>query len=636
MAGLGILLFLLGWFAAPSRGDPAAAYPAATADSVVPNDNRVPEGRLRGGGYEAVLTAVVARWRPDLDVDSLVTVQAFAGADGTPRIPGPLLRVEQGTPMRLTLRNALPDSVLVVHGLRGGTGMAVDTVHVAPGVTRELRFTAGAPGTYLYWGSTLHRRVDAGSARDALLHGALVVDPRGRAPDPAERIFVLSLIDILPDTTKPEPREDIWELAVNGRSWPHTERQPHQVGDTVRWRFLNATDRVHPMHLHGFHFRVLAKGDGSADTAFVAGPPRLAVTELMAPGSTFRMEWVPTRAGNWLMHCHMVPHITPFPERTDTLRNHDLHDVGSHPVKAMAGLVLGITVTDPRRAALPLPGVPQRRLRVLAQERVAADTGAPRRGYLVPHDVEPSRDSVPVSSSPLVLVRGQSTAITVVNRLREPTTVHWHGIELESVYDGVSGWSGGGGSLAPLLAPGDSFTVLIQAPRAGTYIYHTHMDEGAQLTTGLYGPLLVLEPGEHYHPETDLVLMLGEAVENGVARPSLNGRHSPAPLEVKAGQEYRLRFINIMPAVPLRIALLRDSVPVEWTALAKDGAVLPAADQRRGPARVRVGVGETYDFRWTPANDAAELLLMVSGGPREPVDLRLPIRVRAGSGDAGR
>jgi FtsP/CotA-like multicopper oxidase with cupredoxin domain len=29
--------------------------------------------------------------------------------------------------------------------------------------------------------------------------------------------------------------------------------------------------------------------------------------------------------------------------------------------------------------------------------------------------------------------------ITVCNRLREPTTVHWHGIELESLVDGVSG-----------------------------------------------------------------------------------------------------------------------------------------------------------------------------------------------------
>ena len=40
--------------------------------------------------------------------------------------------------------------------------------------------------------------------------------------------------------------------------------------------------------------------------------------------------------------------------------------------------------------------------------------------------------------------------------------------------------------------PGDSFTVLMTPPRAGTFIYHTHADELAQLTGGLYGALLVI------------------------------------------------------------------------------------------------------------------------------------------------
>jgi FtsP/CotA-like multicopper oxidase with cupredoxin domain len=46
-----------------------------------------------------------------------------------------------------------------------------------------------------------------------------------------------------------------------------------------------------------------------------------------------------------------------------------------------------------------------------------------------------------VPGTPLVLVRGETAAITVINRLPEATTVHWHGMELESVYDGVAGWS---------------------------------------------------------------------------------------------------------------------------------------------------------------------------------------------------
>jgi FtsP/CotA-like multicopper oxidase with cupredoxin domain len=416
-------------------------------------------------------------------------------------------------------------------------------------------------------------------------------------------------------------------LGINGRSWPHTERLSYVVGDTVRWRVLNASPSVHPMHLHGFHFRVLAKGNGSVDTAFAAGPPRLAVTELMPPGSTFALEWAPTRAGNWLMHCHMVAHITPFPERADAVQAHDLHEPASHPYKAMAGLVLGITVTDPGSVGPPAAATPQRRLRLLAQERPAADSGAPRRGFVLQEGAEPAQDSVAITSPPLVLVRGETTAITVVNRLREPTTVHWHGIELESFYDGVSGWSGAGRSLAPLLAPGDSFTVVITAPRSGTYIYHTHMDEGDQLATGMYGPLLVLEPGEAYRPERDIVLVVGLAVEGGVSSHAINGRHQPPPLVVQAGREYRLRIINILPVAPVRVLLGADSVPVQWTALAKDGADLAPERQRPEPARVRLGVGETYDFRWTPAAGKPELELVGTGGPREPFTLRQPIRV---------
>ena len=45
-------------------------------------------------------------------------------------------------------------------------------------------------------------------------------------------------------------------LAINGRSWPYTERIEATVGDSVRWRVINATARPHPMHLHGFYFRI--------------------------------------------------------------------------------------------------------------------------------------------------------------------------------------------------------------------------------------------------------------------------------------------------------------------------------------------------------------------------------------------
>lgn len=603
-----------------------AALPAYPPDRapVVPNDNRVAGGTIRDGVLHLRLDARLAAWRPDPAVDSAVTVQAFAEEGGAPRIPGPLLRAAQGTEVRASVRNSL-DATLVVHGLRAGS-VPGDTVHVQPGATREVSFRADAPGTFLYWGSTTGDSIHHRTRRDAQLTGAIVIDPPGTRPDMAERIFVMTVIDLFPDSLRNPAKEDIWELAINGMSWPHTERLAYPVGDTVRWRWVNGSYLPHPMHLHGFHFRVLAKGGAQADTAYAADARRMAVTELMLPGTTFRMDWVPTRAGTWLMHCHMIPHITPYPARADSARGHDVHDVERHPTDAMAGLVLGITTFE-RGGSAAIPPVSARRMRLFAQQ-APADSGKPaRRGYVLQRGGPPRADSVEAPSTTLVLTRGETAAITVVNRLAEPTTVHWHGMELESVYDGVSGWSRSGGAVAPLLAPGDSFTVAFTPPRAGTFMYHTHMDEGAQLGTGMYGALLVLEPGRRHDPRTDLVFMIGGGVAGGATGNALNGSVNPAPLTLRVGTTYRFRLVNILFAAVVRAQLVADSAEVRWTPVAKDGADLPPALRAEVPARVRLGVGEAYDFEWTPAAPV-DVVLEVHLPEGEPRVLRQPLRVR--------
>lgn len=201
---------------------------------------------------------------------------------------------------------------------------------------------------------------------------------------------------------------------------------------------------------------------------------------------------------------------------------------------------------------------------------------------------------------PLILVRGEPVAINVVNQLPEPTSVHWHGMELESFYDGVSGWSGSAQRLAPAVASGDSFVVHMAPPRAGTFIYHTHFEEEHQLRSGMYGALLVLEPGATFEPQTDRILLLSS---DGPGRPPtslLNGRQAPE-IELEAGTTYRLRLINIMDNGVRVVSLLDGDAPVSWLPIAKDGADLPAARRIERPARQTIGVGETYDFQFTPA-----------------------------------
>ena len=81
-----------------------------------------------------------------------------------------------------------------------------------------------------------------------------------------------------------------------------------------------------------------------------------------------------------------------------------------------------------------------------------------------------------------------------------------------------------------------------------------------------------------------------------------------------------------------------DGEPVEWRALAKDGADLPAGQALAGPADLRINVGETYDFLWTPDRPGELTLRIVTtfdtGLAAFPIEappphtLDIPVRVR--------
>ena len=196
--------------------------------------------------------------------------------------------------------------------------------------------------------------------------------------------------------------------------------------------------------------------------------------------------------------------------------------------------------------------------------------------------------------------------MTIENQSRDRAAVHWHGIELESYPDGVPGWSGAGKEILPSVAPGDSIVVRFTPPRAGTFMYHSHFNEFQQITSGLYGPLIVLEPGQKYNPDTDRVLMFsdGGPTTNVITGPFpamlLNGQAQPAPLEFKAGVHYRLRVIGITGDLPSQLNLTAGDQPVEWQALARDGMTLPASQATTRPAQLILDPGQIYDFQFAP------------------------------------
>jgi FtsP/CotA-like multicopper oxidase with cupredoxin domain len=506
------------------------------------------------------------------------------------------------------VRNALPDSTLRIYGLVTRPAAVHDSLVISPGESRTVTFPTGAPGSYLYRASLGEATPD--QAERQQLSGAFVVDPAGGSgPD---RVLVINVWGNRIDSTRYRNA-----LTINGRSWPYTERFETTVGDTLRWRVINGSGRVHPMHLHGFYYRVDARGDGFGDTLYAPADRRMAVTETLRPYTTMAMTWVPRRAGNWLFHCHTSFHVVPGTRLDPSPPNsHEgmAHDAATH----MAGLVLGIAVRPRPGAREPERGK-TRRLHLFVQEGRGRGWAPRSMGYVLQRgDRPPAADSVEIPGSVLVLTRGQPTDVVIMNRLAEPTAIHWHGIELESYSDGVAGWSGAGNRLAPSVMPGDSFTARLTLPRAGTFIYHTHLNDIEQLTSGLYGAIVVLEPGRRFDPRRDHLFVIGW--DGDVRFPRLphlivNGDSLPGPLTLAGGVSHRLRFVNIGAGGLVRLSLYRDTALVAWRRLAKDGADLPAGQARQTPSSVQIGVGETYDFELTPESGSYRLVAELRDKP---------------------
>jgi FtsP/CotA-like multicopper oxidase with cupredoxin domain len=529
----------------------------------------------------------------------------------------------------------------VLHGLYARPAAGDDTVQIAPGATREVSFTAGVPGTYFYWGTTTGKAMVDNRWIDSQLSGAFIVDPAGVPPPANERVFVLGLYLRPGDRAAGRPQHEL--MLINGKSWPDTERLDYTVGDTVRWRWINATASSHPMHLHGFYYDVDTRGSAAADTTYDEAHRRRVVTELMLPGGTMAVRWSPAQPGNWVFHCHFAFHVS----NELHLAPHAAPDAaqGGHPVAhMMAGLVLGVRVhpavaTPAHRqssASDPAPPAsdsaphasasPPQVYRLVVRPVPSAPDSAHLMRYALEEAGDGAPDSLGIPGPLLTLERGRPVRITIVNRLDQPTSVHWHGIELESYPDGVPGWSGTSGRLFQGIAPGDSFIAAFTPPRAGSFMYHAHANELVQILGGLYGPLLVLPPGEPFDTATNRLVMVGSLLRNDSLFGVVNGRLDPAPIELRVGHSYRLRLFNIGDARTYFALRRPDSSLVAWRAAAKDGADLPPALAVPATAPLLTGPGEVADFEFTPERPG-ELVLDVNS-PFAGWRLGVPVHIR--------
>jgi len=509
------------------------------------------------------------------------------------------------------------------------------------------------PGNYLYRATT-PGRANRALQVSGLLAGGIVIDAPSavkQAPSP-DRVFVImetpdSTALACADTARGNPlnacQAGRLTFTINGRSWPNTPRMPAMVGDSLHWRVLNASNDVHPMHLHGFYYRVDSFSGPLADSSAVPYPGQSVVTLLMSPFSAMSMTWSPDRPGNWLFHCHFAVHLESDATSTAT---------DDPQMRMMVGLVLGVNVAP--RPGMRVPGEPiaTRHVRLIAVRGVsnaarsnsmnAGRMRLPSMRFVLDENgrrVDTGRDFSPE----LDLVRGEPVAITIVNDLGRPTSVHWHGIEIENSYvDGVPGFSGQGKHLSPAIAPGDSFVARFTPPRAGTFMYHAHVDEVPEQTAGLEGALIVRDPEERGARDEHVFFLKGDGLDPDHPL-EIDGQANPDTVVLHVGRATRLRLLNLTTRNPSPTFWLtarsdsafvnsKDTLVVRWRPLAKDGLELPAAFQTPRLARQMVSMGETYDFEYTPIQRGLlQLEIRTSPPPGIPVPhiliIRVPIRV---------
>ena len=202
----------------------------------------------------------------------------------------------------------------------------------------------------------------------------------------------------------------------------------------------------------------------------------------------------------------------------------------------------------------------------------------------------------------LQLAQGDRVRITVTNDLPEPTSVHWHGLEVPNEMDGPSGIT------QEPIRPGGSFTYEFTVEQEGTFFYHSHTAADRQQALGLSGALVIAPSEPEPSPAADVVMQLQEwTVRDGYTFPAMpmeglmpnfftiNGKAWPATETIRArvGDQVRLRFVgNGAFAHPMHI----HGGP--FRIVATDGNPVPPEAQLTKDT-VNVAPGERYDVVWT-------------------------------------
>ncbi|MDH5674996.1 MAG: multicopper oxidase family protein [Myxococcales bacterium] len=248
---------------------------------------------------------------------------------------------------------------------------------------------------------------------------------------------------------------------------------------------------------------------------------------------------------------------------------------------------------------------------------------------------------------------GDKLIVNFTNRLPEPTTVHWHGVESPAHMDGSNM------AQLPVAADGGSFRYEMTLTTAATYWYHPHITTHVQVEMGLHGALVVRDPDEDAAlelPEDELLLLFDDILldDAGQVAPPypddpirkatmqlngregdlllINGRPAGDTIPVVAGVPVRMRAINVANSRFFRLSMPGQTLyriggdsgliaePIAGAEIGKvahghagvDAGAAPAATVSDPDSKLGVMIvpGERADIVFTPVGGPGDELVL--------------------------
>ena len=219
------------------------------------------------------------------------------------KVPGPMIRVRQGLPVKIVLHNQLDTSTsLYFHGLkaphevnglpRKGAGI------VEKGESFVYQFIPTSTGTFWY-----HPQVVHANQRLKGLYGVIIVEPN-LPSKPYDKDITLLFSKVsskkvssksyaVAPTGKDDKNIDVAFL-VNGKQAPEIPAMELRRGDRVKLRLINASDEIVPIHLSGHKLEVI-----SANGADKLEPHVFRDSITLQPSDRVEVEFIANNPGVW-------------------------------------------------------------------------------------------------------------------------------------------------------------------------------------------------------------------------------------------------------------------------------------------------------------------------------------------------